>query len=234
MNLWHDVRPGRMKPEDFLAVIEIEKGSKNKYELDTDTGALRLDRILYTSTHYPANYGFIPRTCAEDGDPLDVLVLCSEPIRPMSLVRVYPVGCIAALDNDKRDDKILAIPFGDPVYNSYHDLDDLPEHIHQEIQHFFSVYKNLEPDKKMVVEDVQSREDALEVIQKAFDAYLDKFRRRSSYNAAPPPPRFRGRGGVLYGPSIIPGSCPRRRRGRNRPAPSGAGAWGPGRARPGA
>ena len=92
MNLWHDISPERMQPEDFLAVIEIEKGSKNKYELDKQTGALRLDRILYTSTHYPANYGFIPRTYADDGDPLDVLVLCSEPIRPMSLVRVYPVG----------------------------------------------------------------------------------------------------------------------------------------------
>ena len=92
MNLWHDISPERMRPEDFLAVIEIEKGSKNKYELDKQTGALRLDRILYTSTHYPANYGFIPRTYADDGDPLDVLVLCSEPIRPMSLVRVYPVG----------------------------------------------------------------------------------------------------------------------------------------------
>ena len=92
MNLWHDISPERMQPEDFLVVIEIEKGSKNKYELDKQTGALRLDRILYTSTHYPANYGFIPRTYADDGDPLDVLVLCSEPIRPMSLVRVYPVG----------------------------------------------------------------------------------------------------------------------------------------------
>ena len=92
MNLWHDVAPHRVRPEDFLAVIEIEKGSKNKYEMDKETGALRLDRILYTSTHYPANYGFIPRTWADDGDPLDVLVLCSEVIQPMSLVRCYPIG----------------------------------------------------------------------------------------------------------------------------------------------
>ena len=108
MNLWHDISPERMQPEDFLAVIEIEKGSKNKYELDKQTGALRLDRILYTSTHYPANYGFIPRTYADDGDPLDVLVLCSEPIRPMSLVRVYPVGYFTMRDNGAMDDKILA------------------------------------------------------------------------------------------------------------------------------
>lgn len=105
MNLWHDISPERMQPEDFLVVIEIEKGSKNKYELDKQTGALRLDRILYTSTHYPANYGFIPRTYADDGDPLDVLVLCSEPIRPMSLVRVYPVGYFTMRDNGAMDDK---------------------------------------------------------------------------------------------------------------------------------
>ncbi len=116
MNLWHDIDPERMQPEDFLAVIEIEKGSKNKYELDKQTGALRLDRILYTSTHYPANYGFIPRTYADDGDPLDVLVLCSESIRPMSLVRVYPVGYFTMRDNGAMDDKILAIPFGNPMF----------------------------------------------------------------------------------------------------------------------
>lgn len=98
MNIWHDIAPSRVKPEDFWAVIEIEKGSKNKYELDKETGMLRLDRILYTSTHYPANYGFIPRTWAEDGDPLDVLVLCSESIRPLSLVRCFPIGVISMED----------------------------------------------------------------------------------------------------------------------------------------
>ena len=98
MNIWHDIAPARVKPEDFWAVIEIEKGSKNKYEMDKDTGMLRLDRILYTSTHYPANYGFIPRTWADDGDPLDVLVLCSESIRPMSLVRCFPIGVITMED----------------------------------------------------------------------------------------------------------------------------------------
>ena len=98
MNLWHDIAPARVRPEDFFAVIEIEKGSKNKYEMDKETGALRLDRILYTSTHYPANYGFIPRTWADDGDPLDVLVLCSECIRPLSLVECYPIGVITMED----------------------------------------------------------------------------------------------------------------------------------------
>ena len=141
MNLWHDISPERMQPEDFLVVIEIEKGSKNKYELDKQTGALRLDRILYTSTHYPANYGFIPRTYADDGDPLDVLVLCSEPIRPMSLVRVYPVGYFTMRDNGAMDDKILAIPFGDPMFNGYSALSDLPAHVSNEISHFFNVSK---------------------------------------------------------------------------------------------
>ena len=175
MNLWHDIKPSRMHPEDFLAVIEIEKGSKNKYEMDKETGALRLDRILYTSTHYPANYGFIPRTYADDGDPLDVLVLCSEPIRPLSLVRVYPVGYFTMRDGGKLDDKILAIPFEDPMYNSYHDLQELPQHVSSEISHFFSVYKHLEPDKDAEVDSVHGRAEALEVIQRAFDEYIETF-----------------------------------------------------------
>ena len=175
MNLWHDIRPTRQHPEDFLAVIEIEKGSKNKYELDKESGALRLDRILYTSTHYPANYGFIPRTYADDGDPLDVLVLCSESIRPMSLVRVYPVGYITLLDSGKKDDKIIAIPFEDPMFNCYKDLSDLPAHITDEIGHFFTVYKSLEPNKEAVVDDAHGRDEALKVIQKAFADYINSF-----------------------------------------------------------
>ena len=175
MNLWHDIRPGRMSPEDFLAVIEIEKGSKNKYELDKETGALRLDRILYTSTHYPANYGFIPRTYADDGDPLDVLVLCSESIRPLSLVRVYPVGYITMRDGGAMDEKVLAIPFGDPVYNEYRELKELPSHLSDEISHFFSIYKHLEPDTNAEVDSVHGRKEAVELIRRAFDAYVEKF-----------------------------------------------------------
>ena len=132
---------------DFFAVIEITKGGKAKYELDKDTGLLRLDRVLYTSTHYPANYGFIPRTYASDGDPLDVLVLCSENILPMSLVRCYPIGVIIMDDGGKKDEKIIAIPFDDPTYNGYQDLKELPAHIFDEMRHFFSVYKQLEAGK---------------------------------------------------------------------------------------
>ena len=175
MNLWHDIRPARMKVDDFMAVIEIEKGSKNKYEMDKETGALRLDRILYTSTHYPANYGFIPRTYADDNDPLDVLVLCSEAIRPLSLVRVYPIGYFAMCDGAYMDEKILAVPFGDPVYNSYHDVTELPDHIAQEISHFFNVYKNLEDGKDVVIDGVYGREEAIEVIRKCYDNYIEKF-----------------------------------------------------------
>ncbi|MCI5662545.1 MAG: inorganic diphosphatase [Clostridia bacterium] len=175
MNLWHDIHPSRMQLEDFMAVIEIEKGSKNKYEMDKETGALRLDRILYTSTHYPANYGFIPRTYADDNDPLDVLVLCSEPIRPMSLVRVYPIGYFAMRDSGAMDEKILAIPFGDPVNNGYHDVSELPAHVAEEISHFFNVYKNLEKDKSTEIVGVFGRDEAIEVLKRCYDRYIDKF-----------------------------------------------------------
>ena len=110
-NIWHSIAPERIQPEDFIAIIEIEKGSKRKYELDKETGLLVLDRVLYTSTHYPANYGFIPRTYADDGDPLDVLVLCSEAIDPLVMVRCYPIGVISMVDDNMNDEKIIAIPF---------------------------------------------------------------------------------------------------------------------------
>ena len=143
-NIWHDIHPSRISPDDYIAFIEIEKGSKNKYELDKETGLLILDRILYTSTHYPANYGFIPRSYGDDGDPLDVLVLCSENILPQSLVRCYPIGVISMLDQGKNDDKIISVPFKDPLYNTYHDIFELPQHVMDEMAHFFTVYKGLE------------------------------------------------------------------------------------------
>ena len=136
INIWHDIDPSRVTPESFTAVIEIPAGSKKKYELDKQTGLLRLDRILYTSTHYPANYGFIPRTYAGDGDPLDVLVLCSETLDPMVEVDCYPIGVIRMIDDDEIDDKIIAIPFEDPNWNYYHDIDQLPPHHGNEIAHF--------------------------------------------------------------------------------------------------
>ena len=173
-NIWHDMNSDRIKPDDFLAVIEIEKGSKKKYEMDKETGLIVLDRILYTSTHYPANYGFIPRTYADDGDPLDVLVLCSEPIAPLVLVRVYPIGVITMIDNGRYDEKIIAIPFEDPTYNCYRSIDALPRHIFNEMQHFFRVYKELE-NKDTAVNEVEGQKEAIEVVRKAINFYNETF-----------------------------------------------------------
>lgn len=174
MNVWHDIDPARITPEDFLAVIEIPKGSKKKYELDKQTGMIILDRILYTSTHYPANYGFIPRTYGDDGDPLDVLVLCSEALEPLTLVRCYPIGYISMTDCGKNDEKIIAIPFSDPTYNMFHDIMDLPAHIFDEMAHFFSVYKALE-GKETVAGDVNGHDAAVDVITKAIAHYGECF-----------------------------------------------------------
>ncbi len=169
-NIWHDISPERIKPEDFIAVVEIEKNSKKKYELDKETGLIILDRVLYTATHYPANYGFIPRTYADDGDPLDVLILCSVAIDPNVMVRCYPIGMINMIDNGHMDEKILAIPFSDPTYNSYKNITDLPKHVFDEIQHFFKVYKNLE-GKETAVDEVQDRTAAVAAVTAAIEGY---------------------------------------------------------------
>jgi inorganic pyrophosphatase len=174
MNIWHDINPDRIASEDFIAVIEIPKDSKNKYELDKETGMLRLDRVLYTSTHYPANYGFIPRTYADDHDPLDVLVLCSQPTEPLTLIRCYPIGAIRMVDDNEMDEKIIAIPFSDPNYNTYNDMKELPKHIFDEMAHFFTVYKELE-NKVTAVLDVVDRQAAVEIIKKAMTAYNKSF-----------------------------------------------------------
>jgi inorganic pyrophosphatase len=173
-NIWHDFNPKRITPQDFMAVVEISKGSKKKYELDKETGYLMLDRVLYTSTHYPANYGFIPRTYGDDLDPLDVLILCSEEIEPMTLVRCYPIGVITMIDNGRNDEKIIAIPFGDPTYNHYTEISQLPLHITEEMNHFFRVYKQLE-QKETVVNDVGDSEKAVEIIGKSIDSYIESF-----------------------------------------------------------
>lgn len=174
MNIWHDISPERVQIEDFIAVVEISKGSKKKYELDKETGLIILDRILYTSTHYPANYGFIPRTFADDGDPLDVLVLCSEDLMPMSLVRCYPVGVVRMIDDNKNDDKIIAIPFKDPNWNTYHSIEELPAHLSEEIEHFFQVYKNLE-HKSTTNISVLSKKEALQIIKESIENYKIKY-----------------------------------------------------------
>ena len=174
MNIWHDISHKHIHKDEFTAVIEIPKGSKVKYELDKTTGLLKMDRILYTSTHYPANYGFIPRTYAEDGDPLDVLVLCSETLVPLSLVDCYPIGVISMLDNGAADEKIIAIPFNDPTYNMYTDISQLPAHIFDEMSHFFTVYKQLE-GKDTVIDDVKGEQEAVEIVQSCMDRYIEYY-----------------------------------------------------------
>lgn len=173
-NVWHDISPKRIHADDFICVIEISKGSKKKYELDKESGYLMLDRILHTSTHYPANYGFIPRTYGDDNDPLDVLLLCSEKIEPMTLVRAYPIGVISMIDNGRNDEKIIAIPFSDPNNNMYRDINELPKHVFDEMSHFFKVYKNLE-NKETAVNEVSGRETAIKIIDQAINDYVEKF-----------------------------------------------------------
>ena len=177
-NIWHDVNPDRIKKNDFLSVIEIPKGGKNKYELDKETGMIILDRVLFTSTHYPANYGFIPRTYADDQDPLDVLVLCQERIDSLVLVRCYPIGVIKMIDNGATDEKIIALPFNDPSYSVYQDISELPEHIFREISHFFEVYKFLE-DKETAVQEILGRKEAEKIIEDCIKAYEEKFKDRN-------------------------------------------------------
>ncbi len=173
-NIWHDISPKRITPEEFICVIEIPKGSKKKYELDKETGYLMLDRILYTSTHYPANYGFIPRTYGDDGDPLDVLLLCAQTLEPLTLVKARPIGVISMIDNNQGDEKIIAIPSNDPTYNHYTDISQLPAHIFDEMSHFFTVYKNLE-NKQTAVNEVSGKETAVKIIKKAIADYVEEF-----------------------------------------------------------
>ena len=173
-NIWHDISPKRINTGDFICVVEISKGSKKKYELDKETGYLILDRILYTSTHYPNNYGFIPKTLSGDGDPLDVLVMCQEPIVPLALVKAYPIGVVKMIDSDEVDEKIIAIASGDPSLNCYSDIQNLPKHILDEIIHFFKVYKQLENKQTSVREILGSRE-ARKIISDAIETYKQAF-----------------------------------------------------------
>ncbi len=174
MNIWHDISPERITAKKFEAFIEIPKGSKVKYEHDKETGLLRLDRVLYTSTVYPANYGFIPRTYADDKDPLDVLVLCGETISSATLVTCYPIGVITMIDDDMLDEKIIAVPIQDPTYKDYYDIQELPKHIFDEMMHFFEVYKTLE-HKKTTVKDILHRDEAMDIINKCLTQYEKVF-----------------------------------------------------------
>ena len=178
MNIWHDIDESRITPEEFIAVIEIAKGFKKKYELDKETGLIILDRVLHTSTHYPANYGFIPKTLSGDGDPMDVLVLSSESLDPLVLVKCYPVGMMIMYDGGKQDEKVIAIPVSDPLYNEYKTLDSLPKHIADEMVHFFSVYKDESENKTVVQGELLGVQETKQAIEVAKENYKNMFGKR--------------------------------------------------------
>lgn len=173
-NPWHDVSPGAHIETEFMAIIEIPRGSKNKYELDKETGLLRLDRVLHSAVHYPANYGFLPRTFCGDGDPLDVLVLMQEPVPPLCMVPAKAIGVITMSDDKGQDDKIIAVAVGDPEYNFYTEVGQLPPHKVKELERFFLDYKVLE-NKIVNIDDLRGRADAEQVIRDAQKLYMKDY-----------------------------------------------------------
>lgn len=167
--IWHAMNPERVKSDEFVAVIEIPKGSKKKYELDKETGMIILDRVLRTATHYPCSYGFIPLTLSEDHDPLDVMVICSEVLDPNTLVKCRPVGVIEMIDKGEKDEKIIAVAADDPYVNHYRDIDDVPTILVDEIEHFLKVYKNT--TDKVEVFKPKNKAAAEKIIKEAIDTY---------------------------------------------------------------
>ena len=171
MHPWHDLQVDeRRLREAFPVVIEVPMGSKNKYELDKSSGLLRLDRVLYSAVHYPANYGFIPRTYCDDGDPLDVLVMCQEPVTPLTIVGVRAIGVMRMRDDKGIDDKVLAVSVGDPAFTDYREFTELPKHIVREMRRFFQDYKTLE-EKYVDVDEPLGSDAAIAVILDALELY---------------------------------------------------------------
>ena len=167
---WHDVTPGEDIPLEFNAVIEIPFGSSVKYELDKDSGLIRLDRILYSAVYYPANYGFIPQTLAEDDDPLDVLVLCQETVVPLTLLKARTIGIMTMIDAGKKDHKIIAVATNDPEFNSYREAAEMPPHRLSMLRRFFQDYKQLE-GKAVEVDEIQPAKSAFAIIEDALARY---------------------------------------------------------------
>jgi inorganic pyrophosphatase len=170
VHAWHDVSPGTELPRDFQAVIEIPLGSNVKYELDKTTGLLRVDRIIHSAVFYPANYGFIPQTYAEDNDPLDVLVLCQEPVQPLALIKARAIGLMTMIDSGASDDKVIAVATNDPEFSDYLEARDLPPHRLLVLRRFFQDYKQLE-GKQVQVEEIRPAYAALAVIEKSLANY---------------------------------------------------------------
>ena len=178
INAWHDIPPGAHVPERITTVVEIPKGSRNKYELDKDTGLIKLDRVLYSAVHYPGDYGFVPRTLHEDGDPLDVLVHVNEPTFPGCLIEVRPIGVLKLLDRGEPDDKILGVPVNDPYHEEYYDIADLPGHYLKEVEHFFAIYKDLE-GKRMQILGWEQSTVAARIVTESIARYAAKYAPKS-------------------------------------------------------
>lgn len=172
---WHGASYGEKTPQKVNALIEIPQGSRAKYEVDKATGLLKLDRVIYSSFHYPANYGFIPQTLGQDNDPLDILVLCSQSIHSLCLVEATVIGNMQMIDNGELDDKIIAVASKDPSVNHYQRIEDLPEHFLLELRNFFEQYKVLE-NKKVEIDNFQNKETAFKIIQDSIDFYRESFK----------------------------------------------------------
>jgi inorganic pyrophosphatase len=173
---WHDLSPGDDVPKEFNALIEIPLQSNIKYELDKNSGLIRMDRVLYSAVFYPANYGFIPQTLAEDHDPLDVLVLCQEPVVPLTVIHARAIGLMTMIDSGYADHKIIAVATADPEYNEYQDAGKLPQHKLAMIRRFFLDYKQLE-EKEVEVDEIQPAPKAYPIIEQALARYRKNFAR---------------------------------------------------------
>jgi inorganic pyrophosphatase len=171
---WHDIPTGANPPEEVTAVIEIPTNERNKYELDKTLGVFRLDRILHSAVHYPGDYGFLPRTLGDDGDPLDVLVMMTIPVFTGCLVSARPIGLFHLVDRGVPDEKVLAVPVGDPYSDGLNDLDDIQPHYLREIEHFFQVYKDLE-GTRTVTRGFEGAGAARDAIQRSIELYEEKF-----------------------------------------------------------
>ncbi|MEO7043700.1 MAG: inorganic diphosphatase [Ferruginibacter sp.] len=171
---WHGAGYGSDAPAHVNALIEISQGSRCKYEIDKPTGLLKLDRVIYSSFHYPVNYGFIPQTLGEDNDPLDILVMCSESIQPLCLVQATVIGNMQMIDSGEKDDKIIAVASNDPSVNHIKDINELPAHFIAVLKNYFEQYKVLE-NKKVEIDDFQNKETAYKVIEEAIKLYSDRY-----------------------------------------------------------
>ena len=176
MNPWHDFPVGQHPPEIVTAVVEIPRGSRNKYELDKVTGQFRLDRVLFSAVHYPGDYGFIPRTLHEDNDPLDIIVMINEPTFPGCQIDARPIGVLKLLDRGEPDDKIIAVPANDPYYREYFDIADISQHYLMEVEHFFHIYKDLE-GRRVEIVGWEKSEVAVQVVQDSIERYEAKYLR---------------------------------------------------------